>query len=177
MVIRKTAHKIATLKKQNIKLRLSLNLSPQSLDDASIIPYIRDVIREFDIPPNSLAIEISETSILQNISRVLNLSSEIMQLGCRLILDDIGVGFSSFHYLAPLSIHSIKIQGDLIHNLQHQSNREYLIGLCKTCHELDIKVVAKFVEDSSLLDDLRTIGVDYAQGFAVGTPLESMDTF
>ncbi|MDO8413244.1 MAG: EAL domain-containing protein [Gallionellaceae bacterium] len=177
MVIRKTAHKIATLKKQNIHLCLSLNLSPQSLEDASIINYIRDALREFDIAPENLALEISETSILQNISRVLNLSSEIMQLGCRLILDDIGVGFSSFHYLAPLSIHSIKIHGDLIHNLQLESNRDYLTGLCKTCHELNIQVVAKFVEDFSLLDPLRAIGVDYAQGFAIGTPLESMDTF
>ncbi|MEO8331861.1 MAG: EAL domain-containing protein, partial [Gallionella sp.] len=127
--------------------------------------------------PDSLSIEISETAILQNMERVRALSTEISKLGCRLILDDIGVGFSSFNYLAPLSIRSIKIRGDLINNLHLAQNRDYLVTLCKTCHALNIKVVAKFVEDLSLLDTLRSIGVDYAQGFAVGKPLESLGRY
>ncbi|MEO8343155.1 MAG: EAL domain-containing protein [Gallionella sp.] len=177
MVIKKAAYKIASLKTRNNKLRLSLNLSTQSLDDSGMIEYIRDVIKECEIDPCSLSIEISETVILQNMERVCNLSAEITKLGCRLILDDIGVGFSSFHYLAPLSIRSIKIRGDLIRNLHISNNYDYVRALCKTCHELDIKIVAKFVEDLSLVDTLRNIGVNYAQGFAVGRPLESMDAF
>ena len=174
MVIRKAANKIATLKTHNKQLRLSLNLSPQFLDDSGMVDYIRSVISEFGIDPGSLSIEISEAVILQNMNRVCNLSAEIAELGCRLILDDIGVGFSSFKYLAPLSIQSIKIRGDLIHNLHLATNYDYVVSLCNACHELNIEVVAKFVEDLSILDSLRIIGVDYAQGFAVGRPLESM---
>jgi EAL domain-containing protein (putative c-di-GMP-specific phosphodiesterase class I) len=158
-------------------LRLSLNLSTQSLGDSGMVEYIHDVIREFNINPGNLSIEISETVILQNMDRVCNLSAEFTKLGCRLILDDIGVGFSSFHYLAPLSIRSIKIRGDLIRNLHIANNYDYVSALCKTCHELGIEVVAKFVEDLALLDTLQNIGVDYAQGFAVGRPLESIETF
>ncbi|MFZ5524041.1 MAG: putative bifunctional diguanylate cyclase/phosphodiesterase [Pseudomonadota bacterium] len=174
MVLRKAAHKIATFKADKLKLQLSLNLSSRFLDDASVTDYIRDVIREFDIDPASLSIEISESAILQNIRRVRVLSMEIAQLGCHLILDDIGVGFTSFNYLAPLSIRSIKIRGDLINNLHLEQNRDYLVTLCRTCHEHDIEVVAKFVEDLSLLSTLCSIGIDYAQGFAVGKPLESL---
>ena len=177
MVIKKAAHKIAMLKARNMQLRLSLNLSPQFLDDSSMVEYVREVIKEHDIDPNNLGIEISETIILQNMSRVCNLSAEIANLGCHLILDDIGVGFSDFHYLAPLSIRSIKIQGELIRNLHIANNYDYVQELCKTCHQLNIDVVAKFVEDLSLLDKLRTLGIDYAQGFAVGKPLESLDAF
>jgi diguanylate cyclase (GGDEF)-like protein len=177
MVIRKAAYRIATLKNQKIPLRLSLNLSTKTLDDAGLINYIGDAIKEFGIDPDNLAFEISETAILQNMNRVRNLSAEITQLGCRLILDDIGVGFSSFHYLAPLSISSIKIRGDLIHNLRHAENRDYVASLCKTCRDLNIEVVAKFVEDLSMLGTLRNIGVGYAQGFAVGKPLESLGEF
>jgi Amt family ammonium transporter len=90
-------------------------------------------------------------------------------------LDDIGVGFSSFQYLAPLSIRSIKIRGDLIRNLHIANNYNYVSVLCKTCYELGIEVVTKFVEDLTLLDTLHNIGVDYAQGFALGRPLEAMD--
>ena len=177
MVIKKAVYKIASLKTRKNELRLSLNLSTQSLDDSGMVEYIRGLIKEFDINPGNLSIEISETVILQNMERVCNLSAEFTKLGCRLILDDIGVGFSSFHYLAPLSIRSIKIRGDLIRNLHIANNYDYVSALCKTCHELNIEIVAKFVEDLSLLDTLHTLGVDYAQGFAVGRPLESTDTF
>lgn len=177
MVIRKAVYKLAALNRHNKNLKLSLNLSQQFLDDSGMVDYIRDVIGEYGVDPGNVSIEISETIVLQNIDRVCNLSGEITKLGCRLILDDIGVGFSSFHYLAPLSIRSIKIRGDLINNLHIENNRDYVITLCKTCHDLGIEVVAKFVEDLSLLDTLRSLGVDYAQGFAVGRPLESMQIF
>ncbi len=177
MVIKKAVHKIAMLKAQNKKLRLSLNLSTQYLDDSSMVEYVQGIIQEYHIDPQNLSIEISETIVLQNMTRVCNLSVEIAKLGCQLILDDIGVGFSAFHYLAPLSIRSIKIQGDLIRNLHIANNYDYIMQLCKSCHELKIEVVAKFVEDLSVLDKLRTLGIDYAQGFAVGRPLESLDAF
>ena len=177
MVIKKTAHKIASLRKAQSNLRLSINLSSQSLDDARIVTYIHDTIKEFDIDPSHLAIEISEAAILRNINRVRNLSAEVAHLGSRLILDNIGVGFSSFHYLAPLSIYSIKIRGDLIQNLHIETNREYVKKLCRSCHDLNIKVVAKSVENLSMLDTLRDTGIDFAQGFAVSAPLESLDTF
>lgn len=174
MVIRKTAYRLATLKHLKIQLRLSLNLSLKTMEDAGLVHYISEAIEEFEIDPGKLAFEISETAVLQNMSRVRNLSTEITELGCRLILDDIGVGFSPFQYLSPLSISSVKIKGDLIRNLHQQENKDYLVSLCKTCRELKIDVVAKFVEDPSLLGELRQIGVDYAQGFAVGQPLESL---
>lgn len=174
MVIRKAAYKIATLKHQNIPLSLSLNLSHKTLNDAGLVHYIAETIKEFDIDPANLAFEISEEALLQNINQVHNLSVEITKLGCHLILDDIGVGFSSFQYLNPLSIHSIKIRGDLIRNLGLSENRDYVASLIGRCRELNIEVVAKFVEDLSLLDTLRSLGVDYAQGFAVGKPLESL---
>ena len=174
MVIRKSAHKIASLKAHKNKFKLSFNLSSQFLDDSGMVEYISDIIREFGIDPGNLTIEISENIVLQNMNRVCNLSAKIAKLGWRLILDDIGVGFSSFQYLAPLSIRSIKIRGDLIHNLHIANNYDYVTALCKKCHELNIEVVAKFVEDLLLLDKLRAMGVDYAQGFAVGRPLESL---
>ena len=174
MVIRKVVNKIGALQLESKPPYLSLNLSTQFLDDSGMVDYIRDLIAESGISPGSLHIEISESIVLQNMNRVCNLSADLKKIGCRLILDDIGVGFSSFHYLAPLSIQSIKIRGDLIQNLHIANNYEYIASLCKTCHELDIRVVAKSVEDLTLLDTLRKIGVDYAQGFAVGSPLESL---
>ncbi len=60
---------------------------------------------------------------------------------------------------------------------RHAENRGYVASLCKTCRDLNIEVVAKSVEDLSMLGTLRNIGVDYAQGFAVGIPLESLGEF
>jgi len=176
-VIRKAVYKIATMQQQNIHLRLSLNLSHKTLDDPGLVQYIDANIREFGIDPSSLVFEISEATMLQNMNRVQYLNAEISKLGCGLILDDIGVGFSSINYLSALAIREIKIQGELIRNLHHQQNYDYIISLCKLCREYNILVVAKFVEDSSLLATLHHIGMDYAQGFAVGNPLESLGEF
>jgi len=177
MVIRKAAYKIAMLSDQNIQIRLSLNLSHKSLDDVALFSYVGEVIEEFDIAPEKLSFEIAEETILQNMNRSLNLGAEISRLGCRLILDDIGVSFTSFQYLAPLSIRAVKIQGNLIRNLHQAENRDYIASLCKKSHENDIAVTAKFVEDATLLGLLRELGVDYAQGFAVGKPMESFGSF
>lgn len=177
MVIKKVAYKITSFKNENIALRLSLNLSYKTLDDANLMSYIAKVITEFNIEPAALALEISETTILQNMPRVRNFSADVAELGCRLILDDIGTGFSSFHHLSPLSISAIKINGNLINNLQDRENRHYVKTLCERCERHGIEVVAKFVEDMPLLDTLRDLGVHYAQGFVVGKPLESLGKF
>lgn len=177
MVIRKTVYKIAMLSDRQIRIRLSLNLSHKSLDDVALLSYIGEVIQEFGIDPQKLAFEIAEDTMLQNINRALNLSTEINRLGCRLILDDIGVSFTSFQYLGPLAISAVKVHGDLIRNLHQTENREYIASLCIKCHEAKIEVTAKFVEDATVLGLLRELGVDYAQGFAVGKPMESLGAF
>jgi diguanylate cyclase (GGDEF)-like protein len=177
MVIRKAIYKLSTLKDQKIPLKLSLNLSHKTLDDAGMVEYIDTNIKEFGIDPKNLAFEIAEATMLQNMVRVQKLCVEISKLGCSLILDDIGLGFSSVNYLLDFSISEIKIKGDLIRNLHHEQNHDYVVALCKLCHEYNIKVVAKFVEDASMLSVLHHIGIDYAQGFAVGNPLESLGGF
>ena len=174
MVIRKAASKIASLRQKKIQLRLSLNLSHKTINDAGLVHYIGEAIDEFGIDPGNLAFEISEATLLQNMNRVHNLSKEISKLGCRLILDDVGFGFSSVNYLTKLSIRTIKIQCDLIRNLHNQENYDYIEALCKLCREYNVEVASKFVEDLSLLGTLHHIGVDYAQGFSVGSPLESL---
>lgn len=174
MVIRKAISKIAALRTQKKRLQISLNVSAKFMDDPGLVEYIQDVLTEMDVDPNDLALEISESAILQNLEQVLNLSERLKAAGLGLILDDIAVGFSSFSYLAPLSIRSIKIRGDLIVNLDVGDNSRYIRELCKTCNDLGIAVVAKHVEEMALIGRLREIGIGYAQGFAVGRPLESM---
>jgi EAL domain-containing protein (putative c-di-GMP-specific phosphodiesterase class I) len=92
-------------------------------------------------------------------------------------VSNISVSFSSFHNLATHSIRSIKIRGDLINDLHFEDNRDHVISLDEACHDPNVEVVAELVEDLLLLDTLRGTGVDYAQGFAVGRSLESVQKF
>lgn len=174
MVIRKAVRKIAALRAKKKTLQLSLNLSSSTLDDSNVMEYVSGVIKDANIDPASLSVEISEATVLQNMSRVLTLCTELNKLGCRLILDDADGQLASFSHFAP-AIRAIKIQGELMRNLHQADNHARIVALCKKCRKLNIAVVAKSIEDPSLLGELYKIGVDYAQGFAIGRPMESLD--
>jgi len=176
MVIRKVARRVSGLKSQRPDLVLSVNLSEQSLSDARLVSYVKTVSREAGISTGQLSFEISEQAALENLGKTRKLAEELKELGCGLMLDDFGLGFSSLHYLQQLSVSIVKIDGGLIRDIRDSSrNRGYIKAVTTMAHDLGIAVAAKSVEDPDLLDVLRELGVDYAQGFAVGRPIESIE--
>lgn len=176
MVIRKAARKLTTLGAEHAELRLSLNLSRPMLVDSEFISFLRDSVVEAGVSPNKLGFEISENIALENLGEVRALATQLKLLGHPLILDEFGRGFSSLHYLQQLGADMLKIEGALIRDLRdHRENRRFLRTMTAMAHELGIKVAAKFVEDPELLEVLRELGIDYAQGFAIGRPLESIE--
>jgi diguanylate cyclase (GGDEF)-like protein len=176
MVIRKATRKIETLAASEKGLGLSLNLSRKMINDPGFIQYVEENVRETGIRPQALSFEIGEQLALENLGTTRALATQLKELGHRLILDDFGLGFSSFHYLQQLAVHMVKVEGGLIRDIAtNRDNRRFLKTLVAMAHDLDIKVAAKFVEDADILDVLRDLGVDYAQGFAIGRPLESIE--
>lgn len=174
MVIRKTARRLASLADEN--LWVSLNLSRKSLQDPDLFAYIEQMIEETRLRKGQLGFEITESAVLENIRQARDLGTKLHELGCRFVLDDVGAGFLSFRHLRELPIDMIKIDGALIRSLaQGESQRMLIKNIAAIAHEADIGVTAKFVEDAAQLDLLRMFGVDYAQGFAIGRPMESIE--
>ena len=173
MVIRKAIRKIQSFDAQDIWI--SLNLSHTALKDEKLFDYIRGVLEEGALRPGQLHFEVTEAAAMEYIGQVRELGVQLKTMGCSLVLDDFGHGPVQ-HYLQQLPVDMVKIDASLIRSLlTHQANQTLVKNLTTIAHDLGIQVVAKFVEDVSLLPLLRELNVDYAQGFAIGRPMESIE--
>ena len=173
MVIRKAARKIHSFADQN--LWVSLNLSRVSIADEKLWEHIQAALVENALRPGQLHIEITEAAAMENIGQVRALGAKLKTMGCHLVLDDFGHG-PAYQYLQQVPVDMVKIDASLIRGLLTQkANRTLVKNLTAVAHDLGIQVVAKFVEDVALIEVLRELNVDYAQGFAIGRPMESIE--
>ena len=149
----------------------SINLSGISLTDSSISLYIKDKLQEYGIPAGIICFEITETVAITNLVKATKFLEEVHEMGCLLSLDDFGSGVSSFGYLKNLPVDFLKIDGEFVKDIA--TNRINL-AMVKSINEIGQvmgkKTIAEYVEDQKIVDLLKEIGVDYAQGFFFSRP-------
>ncbi len=147
----------------------SINLSGQSLADEDFIDYLSQYFREHVLLARKICFEIDETAALANLNATIGFMQRLRRFGCRFAIDDFGAGVTSFAYLRNLPVDYIKIDGELVHNI---ADDEIDFALVKSIHAMSRvmgkQTVAKYVENASTLRCLRAIGVDFAQGHAIG---------
>ncbi|OFA03114.1 EAL domain-containing protein [Duganella phyllosphaerae] len=147
----------------------SINLSGTSLADESLHDYIVEQFREFNVAPQHICFEITETAVIANLIKAQEFMARLKALGCRFSLDDFGSGLSSFAYLKALPVDFLKIDGVFIRDIATNSiNRAMVKAINEVGHVMGLRTVAEYVEDDATLDVVRDLGVDYAQGYAVG---------
>ncbi|MES2150087.1 MAG: EAL domain-containing protein [Pseudomonadota bacterium] len=147
----------------------SINLSGISLNDDSMLEHITDQFDIFNVDPSCICFEITETAIISNLPKAQLFMEQLRALGCRFSLDDFGSGLSSFGYLRSLPVDFLKIDGVFIRDIAANTiNRAMVKAINEVGHVMGIQTVAEYVEDEATLDIVRQIGIDYAQGFAVG---------
>lgn len=151
---------------------ISINLSGQSLDDEAMTEYI---IREFergDIPAEKIKFEITETAAIANLHDATMFINTLREFGCRFALDDFGSGLSSFAYLKNLNVDTLKIDGMFIKDMLDDTlDYEMVKSINEIGHVMGLETVAEFVESEAIMDKLKEIGVDYAQGYSLGKPV------
>lgn len=153
--------------------RLLINLSGLSFIDNEFLDFTFQQLQQEGIDPKRLAFEITETAAVDNLDLARNFMHRIKSLGCRFALDDFGSGFSTFAYLKNLPIDYLKIDGSLVRNLEtDKTDREMVRAINQIGHTVGAKTIAEFVENEDILDILRDIGVNYAQGFGLQKPQE-----
>ena len=152
--------------------RVYVNLSGDSLGDPQLHDFIRAVLDETRVAPTKVGFEITETAAIGNLTRANQLIAELRRLGCAFSLDDFGSGVSSFAYLKALTVDWLKIDGLFVGNIVHDRvDYEMVRSITDIGHVMGKKVVAESVESTAVLDRLKQIGVDYAQGHALGAPV------
>ena len=161
---------------KEIGCNLAINLSGATLGDEKLLPYIREQLELFNVPPTAICFEITETTAIAKLASATALILELKKLGCQFALDDFGSGMSSFGYLKNLPIDFIKIDGAFVRNLDSDAIDHAMVEAINNIgHVMGIKTIAEFVETEAVADELRRMGVDYAQGYWIGRP-EPLDS-
>jgi diguanylate cyclase (GGDEF)-like protein/PAS domain S-box-containing protein len=148
-----------------------INLSGQTLNDDTIASYIIACMEKYAVPAEKICFEITETSAISNLAKTSRLIRSLKAEGCSFALDDFGSGMSSYAYLKHLPVDYIKIDGIFVRDLAKDPIDLALVhSINEIAHILDKKTVAEYVENDDILNKLREIGVDYAQGFGIAYP-------
>jgi len=152
-------------------LKLSINLSGKSLNDENIFNFIKEQIKSNHVDPRQIAFEITETAAIGSLEAAKKLMQQLKKIGCKFSLDDFGSGLSSFAYLKNLPVNMLKIDGSFVRNI---ADDPIDFAMVKSIHEIGkimgMHTIAEFVETEEIINKLKEIGVDYAQGYAIAKP-------
>ncbi len=160
---------------ENYKCLYAINLSGASINDEHFIEFLHQQILMHQIPPQVLCFEITETVAITNLTKAINLIQHFKRLGCSFALDDFGTGMSSFGYLKNLPVDYLKIDGNFVKDILTDTTDLAMTEAINTVgHVMGIKTIAEFVENEAILNKLRALKVDYAQGYGIAKPLPLM---
>jgi Amt family ammonium transporter len=135
------------------------------------LAFVRARLAEHRVPPEVICFELTETVAITNLGVAVQFINELRALGCRFALDDFGSGLSSFAYLKSLPVDFLKVDGHFVRGIAHDSiDRAMVEAVNRIGHEMGLRTIAEFVETQAVLDCLRELGVDYAQGYAISRP-------
>ena len=149
----------------------AINVSGASIGDDGFLEFVQAEFGRAGVPHASVCFEITETTAVASLAKATAFMSTLRALGCRFALDDFGVGVSSFTYLKHLPVDYLKIDGSFVRDmLQDPVNEAMVEAIHRIGHIMGKKTIAESVENRATLKPLRTIGVDYAQGFAIARP-------
>ena len=172
-VVRQTVAMVGTWYKDHPTCELplcSINLSVSSLDDAELIPSLKEYLTQHRLPPHALCFEIDEAAALGNFSQLVRLIAEIRAAGCGVGLDAFGSGLTSFAHLKALSLDFVKIGGHYVRGVEDPVYGALVSTVNQIGRIMGIATIAEEVENHTILEKLRTLGVGFAQGHAVAPP-------
>jgi diguanylate cyclase (GGDEF)-like protein/PAS domain S-box-containing protein len=155
----------------------SVNLSAVSVGDESFLEFLEEEIATSGVPAHKLCFEITETAAIENLAQAEKLLTRLSARGVRFALDDFGTGMSSYSYLRDLPVSYLKIDGKFIKDLVTDPlDRAMVESINQVGHVMGIQTVAEAVSSNAVVERLRTLGVDYAQGNWISPPRPLGDT-
>ncbi|MFZ2169669.1 MAG: EAL domain-containing protein [Methylococcaceae bacterium] len=146
--------------------QVAVNLSPRQFLEKDLFQTIKEVLDETGIKPSSLKLEITESAVMQNPERTLDVLQQLHDLGVQLIIDDFATGYSSLIHLGLFPVHSVKIDRSLVRDIPGNGSSMTLVrGIIALAHELKLNVIAGGVETEEQLTFLKTNQCDVQQGY------------
>lgn len=150
----------------------SINLSGQSINTEEFLDFLKTILASGSVQPDKLTFEITETVAVDSLLYVQKFIDEIKGFGCKFSLDDFGSGYSSYSYLKSLSVDYLKIDGAFVKDIAaNEADAAIVKSMNEIAHLLGMKTIAEYVENDQILAILKTIGVDYVQGYGIQKPI------
>ena len=148
-----------------------INLSGMTIGDKDFHDFVSDCLNKYEFQPTNLYFEITETAAIKNFQNCATFMNKIHSIGVQFALDDFGSGLSSFSYLKKLSIDYLKIDGSLIKDIVSSALDQTMVSaIADIAKVMNVKTIAEYVENDSILEKLRGLNIDYAQGYGIMKP-------
>lgn len=153
-------------------LSCSINLSGTSLNGIALIEFIREQAVLHHVRSESVCFEITESAVINQLRKAAQFILDLKADGFRFALDDFGIGMSSFSYLRNLAVDYLKIDGSFVRDVATDPlNRAMVNSINEIGHVMGLQTIAEFVDSEAALEQLRLIGVDFAQGYLIAKPV------
>lgn len=171
-VLNAALRQCAAWHRADIRLTVAVNLSMWNLQDPALYQQIEGCLRTWGVPPSSLDLEITESAMMADPARALDILLQLDALGVGLTIDDYGIGFSSLAYLKSLPLDELKIDKSFIMGMIHDENDSVIVhSTINLAHNLGLTVVAEGVENKDIYELLGSMGCDVVQGYYLGRPM------
>jgi diguanylate cyclase (GGDEF)-like protein len=154
------------------RVGVAVNISARSLDDPVLVGQVAAMLTASRVNPRWLTLEITESSVMENVTRSVDVLLQLRSLGVRLSIDDFGTGYSSLHQLRGLPVHEVKIDKAFVDHVDGDgADRAVVRAIVELCDSLGLTTVAEGVEQASQAYVLSQLGVGQVQGYFYGRPM------
>lgn len=175
-VVSRSMALLKSLNRNGLQLTLSINLSVQNLIEPDFVRFFTECAERHQIRMSDLVLEVTETSLIEQVGTVVKNLEQLAAAGCSIALDDFGTGYSSLAYLSRLPIHELKIDRSFISQMrQSLDNLRIVENTIKLARALRIQTVAEGIEDRETLETVVRMGCDRVQGYHISRPMPASD--
>ncbi len=155
----------------------SVNISTRDILNKKTVHYILEQMDHYNVA-SWVVFEILESDKIEDEEKVYQFVNNVKSLGARIAIDDFGTGYSNFDHLLKLRVDYIKLDGSLIKNIDIKDDSEAIVQtIVSFAKSLGIKTIAEFVSNKTIYDKIKSMGIDYAQGYYIGKPAESIEEY
>ena len=156
-------------------VRLGINLAAEQIQQHDFVPKFRDLLKELQVDPGLLEIEITETTMMRSVESTRAKLIELSALGVKLAIDDFGMGYSSLSYLRNLPINAIKIDRSFVSDIKPDNENSIVTAMILIGKGLRLNLIAEGVETKEQLAFLKSHFCDESQGYLISKPLDAAD--
>ena len=162
----------AAWRARGIEVPVSVNISARDLHNPDFPRTLGELAAAHDVKPESVSLEVTESAVMEDPAHALEILERLHALGVRLAIDDFGTGYSSLAYLKRLPVHELKIDKSFVIGLARDRDDAAIVrATIDLAHHLGLSVTAEGVEEGGVLDTLRRLGCDHAQGDYISPPV------